>query len=49
MTMMFLFIGRHPRQRARWLAPLIGGVLGGAIYRWLSEQPTGTVEGRVPG
>ena len=28
-----------------WVAPLIGGVLGGAIYRWLSEEPTGTVEG----
>src|SRR6266704_6409835 len=24
------------------LAPLLGGVLGGVIYRWLSEQPTGT-------
>jgi hypothetical protein len=22
-----------------WIAPLIGGVLGGAIYRWLSEEP----------
>jgi aquaporin Z len=28
-----------------WVAPLIGGVLGGAIYRWLSEQPAGVVEG----
>jgi aquaporin Z len=28
-----------------WLAPLIGGVLGGVIYRWLSEQPTGIVAG----
>jgi glycerol uptake facilitator-like aquaporin len=24
----------------------IGGVLGGVIYRWLSEQPAGIVEGR---
>jgi aquaporin Z len=24
---------------------LIGGVLGGVIYRWLSEEPTGVVEG----
>ena len=26
----------------------IGGVLGGVIYRWLSEEPTGTVQGRNP-
>ena len=31
-----------------WLAPLIGGVLGGVIYRWLSQTPAGNVEGRVP-
>jgi aquaporin Z len=31
-----------------WLAPLIGGVLGGVIYRWLSEEPEGVVEGRAP-
>ncbi len=31
-----------------WLAPLIGGVLGGVIYRWLSDQPDGVVEGRGP-
>ena len=28
-----------------WLAPLLGGVLGGVVYRWLSEEPGGTVEG----
>lgn len=28
-----------------WIAPLIGGVLGGVIYRWLSDEPDGTVEG----
>jgi aquaporin Z len=28
-----------------WVAPLIGGVLGGVIYRWLSDEPAGTVEG----
>jgi aquaporin Z len=27
------------------VAPLIGGVLGGMVYRWLSEEPTGIVEG----
>ena len=26
-------------------APLIGGALGGVIYRWLSEEPAGVVEG----
>src|SRR6202048_300046 len=30
-----------------WVAPLIGGVLGGVIYRWVSDEPTGTVEGRA--
>jgi len=28
-----------------WLAPLIGGALGGVIYRWLSEEPAGVVAG----
>ena len=28
-----------------WVAPLIGGVLGGVIYRWLSEEPEGVIEG----
>ena len=31
-----------------WVAPLIGGALGGVIYRWLSEEPTGIVEGVKP-
>ena len=30
-----------------WVAPLIGGALGGLLYRWLSEnEPTGEVTGR---
>jgi aquaporin Z len=29
-----------------WIAPLIGGALGGVIYRWLSAEPTGLVEGK---
>ncbi len=29
-----------------WIAPLLGGALGGVSYRWLSEEPTGTVEGQ---
>ena len=28
-----------------WVAPLIGGALGGAIYRWLSEEPSAQVTG----
>jgi aquaporin Z len=28
-----------------WIAPLIGGVLGGALYRWLSEEPSALVTG----
>ena len=28
-----------------WLAPLIGGVLGGVVYRWLSTEPRGVVIG----
>ena len=31
-----------------WVAPLIGGALGGVIYRWLSDEPAGVVEGRTP-
>jgi aquaporin Z len=30
-----------------WLAPLIGGVLGGVIYRWIGGRPDGVVEGRA--
>jgi len=29
-----------------WVAPLIGGALGGLIYRWLSDEPAGVVVGR---
>jgi aquaporin Z len=32
-----------------WVAPLIGGALGGLIYRWLSEEPPGAaVTGNPP-
>jgi aquaporin Z len=30
-----------------WVAPLIGGALGGFVYRWLSEEPRGEVAGRA--
>jgi aquaporin Z len=28
-----------------WLAPIVGGALGGIVYRWISEEPTGQVTG----
>lgn len=31
-----------------WVAPLVGGALGGVIYRLLSREPSGAIEGRVP-
>ena len=30
-----------------WVAPLIGGALGGVVYRWLSPQPDEPVVGGV--
>lgn len=42
-----LFVGGWALQQLWlfWLAPLIGGVLGGVAYRWLSEEPAGLVTG----
>ena len=31
-----------------WIAPLLGGALGGLVYRWVSEEPAGVVEGTKP-
>ncbi|ARO55867.1 aquaporin Z [Methylorubrum zatmanii] len=31
-----------------WVAPILGGVLGGILYRWLSEEPSAQVTGIVP-
>ena len=28
-----------------WVAPLIGGILGGSLYHWLSAEPAGEVTG----
>ena len=44
-----LFVGGWALQQLWlfWVAPLIGGVLGGVIYRWLSDEPTGVVEGKT--
>lgn len=43
-----LFVGGWAIQQL-WLflvAPLIGGVIGGVVYRWLSDEPVGIVAGR---
>ena len=31
-----------------WVAPLIGGVLGGILYRWLSQEPSAQITGVTP-
>jgi aquaporin Z len=31
-----------------WIAPLIGGVLGGILYRWLSDEPSAEITGDQP-
>jgi len=31
-----------------WVAPLIGGALGGLAYRWLSDEPRGQIVGTTP-
>jgi len=43
-----LFVGGWALQQLWlfWVAPLIGGVIGGVVYRWLSDEPHGVVEGR---
>lgn len=44
-----LFVGGWALQQLWlfWVAPMIGGVLGGVIYRWLSDEPAGVVEGKA--
>jgi aquaporin Z len=44
-----LFVGGWALQQLWlfWVAPLIGGVLGGVVYRWLSDEPSGVVEGKT--
>ena len=43
-----LFVGGWAIQQLWlfWVAPLIGGVIGGVVYRWLSDEPAGIVAGR---
>lgn len=42
-----LFVGGWAIQQLWlfWVAPLIGGVIGGVVYRWLSDEPEGIVAG----
>ena len=43
-----LFVGGWAIQQLWlfWLAPLIGGVIGGVVYRWLSDEPEGIIAGK---
>ncbi|MGB3445461.1 MAG: aquaporin Z [Xanthobacteraceae bacterium] len=44
-----LFVGGWALQQLWlfWVAPLVGGVLGGVLYRWLSpDEPAGVVAGK---
>jgi aquaporin Z len=45
-----LFVGGWALMQlwAFWVAPLIGGALGGILYRWLSEEPRALVTGVAP-
>jgi aquaporin Z len=45
-----LFVGGWALQQLWlfWVAPLVGGALGGFVYRSLSEEPAGTVAGKQP-
>jgi aquaporin Z len=42
-----LFVGGWALQQLWlfWLAPIVGGALGGVLYRWLSAEPEGQVTG----
>ncbi|MBN9581542.1 MAG: aquaporin Z [Afipia sp.] len=42
-----LFVGGWAIQQLWlfWVAPLIGGVIGGVVYRWLGDGPEGIVAG----
>ena len=43
-----LFVGGWALQQLWlfWVAPLIGGALGGVVYRWISAEPSGSITGK---